>query len=354
VTNTDPVQLNRPAYAEVERTALAEFNKVGWQWGGEDCKKVLRDWFPRLRERARKTQDPNEDLLEYQSEIFAVVEILDGLRWAFSRNTDRTLYDAVQDRIWAWPGETKLLSPPPKEWRHNSSPADIKQLANKLADYLERPWLQHNIIDGAAINAFLSSAASEYNDLYLTGEAFGEINWTYLFNKHDPVLVLGCAAIDLIPGGVPFQAFLRHSSTGGLSPFWSAIVSVLLRWIAFPFLKWVLLPGIAAILWTLGYELSSEIVLSVWGLYLLYRLVTLPAKLARRKATKRKKENASQTVMAMITAWQYSRGSVINPSRLKELVLDAEQKDAAYLPILHTLMDRAIQRDPTALHTGAA
>jgi hypothetical protein len=55
-------QLNPRSCAEAERAALAAFDKEGWQWGWKDCQIVLRDWFPRLRERARQTQDPDEDV----------------------------------------------------------------------------------------------------------------------------------------------------------------------------------------------------------------------------------------------------------------------------------------------------
>ena len=118
--------------AKVERAALAEFDREGSQWGWKDCKKILRDWFPRLRERASKSEHPDEDWSEYRSEVSYVGEIVDGLRWAFSRNINRTLYDAVQDSIWAWPREWELQYPPIKQWRGNSSPANTEELANKL------------------------------------------------------------------------------------------------------------------------------------------------------------------------------------------------------------------------------
>ena len=41
--------------------------------------------------------------------------------------------------------------------------------------------------------------------------------------------------------------------------------------------------------------------------------------------------------------------TIINPSRLKELVLVAEERGAIFPSVLHTIIDRAISRDATAL-----
>jgi hypothetical protein len=244
------------------------------------------------------------------------VGILDGLRWAFSRNVNRTLYDAVQDPIWSWPGKWELLYPPLKQWRGNSSPVDAEELANRLTTYIEYPWLQHNIIDGAAINAILFSALSSAMDLYRMG-AFGPTDWAFMLRKL----------------GFDFR------------PFWYAFINVVLSWIVFPVLQWIMLPAVAAVLMYTQHDIAAEIVFGLWIAYLLLRLVTLRGRRHKRK-------DADRTTRAMRAAWEHSCGEVINPTRLRELLLDAEQKGAINYPsVLHTLLDRAIQRDPTALRT---
>lgn len=52
---------------------------------------------------------------------------------------------------------------------------------------------------------------------------------------------------------------------------------------------------------------------------------------------------------AMSRAWQASLGRVINASDLKERVLVAERLGATYPPILQSLIDRAVVRDPNAM-----
>jgi hypothetical protein len=135
------------------------------------------------------------------------------------------------------------------------------------------------------------------------------------------------------------------------------------------FLRWIMLPAIAVGLSIMGYETGAGIAMGVWLVYLLYRLVTVPRRRRSRIELQKKQETASQMIAAIKKAWQYSNDAVINPCRLKELVLAAEQQYSAtftpelvmvleaknqgalFKPVLHTLIDRAIQRDPTVLLT---
>ncbi len=304
------------AREEVERTILACFDEVERQWGGEDCKKILRDWFPRLLERTSKRKGADADVSDYKWEIEDAFPILEGLRDAFSRN-ERC--DSARNGIWAWPTERELQFPP-KEWLSDgTSPADTEQLTRAVEYYIECPWLQHNTIDGAAINAFLFSALSSAVRLYRLG-AFGRTDWAYV---------------------------LRGTGSN-LHPVLDQLVGLFLAWIFFPVLKWIMLPAISVILVVEGYNTAAEVTFAVWISFLLYGLVTL-------KGRSRRKKDADRTTGAMRLAWEHSCGCVINPARLRELVVDAEQKGAInYPPVLHTLIDRAIQRDPTALRTGAA
>ena len=105
-----------------------------------------------------------------------------------------------------------------------------------------------------------------------------------------------------------------------------------------------MLPGIAVGLMFAGYVTAAEVTITLWIIFMLYGLVTL------RGRRKRERE-VSKTIGAIRAAWESSCGSIINPSRVRELVLEAEQKGATYPPVLHTLIDRAIQRDPRALLT---
>jgi hypothetical protein len=203
----------------------------------------------------------------------------------------------------------------PKEW-NGTSPTDVDKLTDALADYIERPWLQHNLIDCAAINALLFSALAYWRELHL-----------------------------MMVSGLSFML----SGGNQLRMLW---ITPALRIAGF-LMRWIMLPALAMGLGAAGYEKGAGIAIGLWIIYLLYRLVMIPVRWLRRKG-RRYGEEAGEAVAATMIAWQYSNGAIINPRRLKELVLAAEQKGATFKPALHTLIDRAIQRDPTALLTRKA
>jgi hypothetical protein len=112
---------------------------------------------------------------------------------------------------------------------------------------------------------------------------------------------------------------------------------------------WIMLPAISAGLFVYDHQTGAAVTISLWGVYILYRLVMIPVGYSARRARRKAAEKASEITQAMLKAWSASRGSVINPSRLRELVLAAEQRGAVFPSVLHTMIDRAINRDPTAL-----
>ena len=48
VTMASEIPFDHFTQAAAEKAAIKQFNTPGQQWGGEDCKRVLRDWFPQL------------------------------------------------------------------------------------------------------------------------------------------------------------------------------------------------------------------------------------------------------------------------------------------------------------------
>jgi hypothetical protein len=319
-------QLSYTERAALEKSALEGFSEER-EWGGGECRQILRDWFPRLLERVSERKGADAAISDYNWEIDDAFPVLESLRWAFSANEQRT--SSRRYKIWAWP--TLAL-----EGRFIASPADPNQLADALADYVERPWLQHSVIDGAAINALLFSTLASTIELHDSGELFGQPKLNYVLGGSNVFKVFG------IGMGLTVARF---------------------------FLRWIMLPAIAVSLTAMGYETAAGLAIGVWLVYLLYRLVTVPRQQRARMELRKKQETASQLIAAMMKAWQYSNGAVINPSRLKELVLAAEQQysstftpelvlaleaknqGALFKPVLHTLIDRAIMHDPTALLT---
>jgi hypothetical protein len=125
-----------------------------------------------------------------------------------------------------------------------------------------------------------------------TGRAFGTINWSYIL--------------------------------GGGNPFKQLGLSLLGRVIGF-LMTWVMLPALSAGLGAYGYQTAAGVVISVWFLYVLYRICIIPARLRLRKARREAATKASEILTAMMKAWRAAQGKTINPSRLRDLVLAAEQ-----------------------------
>jgi hypothetical protein len=145
---------------------------------------------------------------------------------------------------------------------------------------------------------------------------FGMINWSYLFSGGNPLKQLGFTLL------------------GRIIRFFKA---------------WVMCPAIALAFLAYDHETAAGVTISIWALYVLYRIITIPARFRLRKARKKAAEKAVEILTAMETAWHAARGQIINPSRLRALVLAAEERGARFRPLLHTLIDQAIQRNPTVM-----
>jgi len=284
----------------VEERALQDFPNE--EAGGWECQKVLRDWFPQLRERAG--QDA-----EYRRAVWDAVEVLKELRLAFCADED---WEKPQPRgrLWRWPSENAALTPPEPSW------FSVEHLDSALSGYLKRPWLQHNAIDLSAMNALLFTELSAFAEQVRVGAIFGATNWSYLFSGGSVLKQLGLAIF------------------GQITKFIAA---------------WIMLPVVAITFMAYGQETSAFIAVGLWTVYVLYRLLTLPARLRLQKARRAAAEKAQDMLRTMMAAWAAARGRTINPSRLKELVREAEDRGVVYRPVLHTLINRAMHRDPAAM-----
>jgi hypothetical protein len=249
----------------------------------------------------RKQVDP--DTPEYRQLISDAVRVLEELRtgvggvfWLDEIIADRKRTGRYN--LWAWPSDAEV-----EEWAYRGTGrAGFNDLDNALADYLKRPWLQHDAIDISAINACL---VTELAELALP-------HWSFIFVGRNVLAQAGLALI------------------GRLIGFLAA---------------WIMLPALAVGLLVRSHETEAIVVFMIWGLYIAYRIIKIPARWRARKLRKK----VAECVAAMVKAWHAARGRTINPSRLKELVLTAEERGATFPSVLHTIIDRAIDRDPTAL-----
>jgi hypothetical protein len=283
--------------------ALEEFPRG--EPGARECRRIVQNWFDRAAERL------GQDTHKYEEEVSDIASVLKDIQMAMSSiaSVRNVSADAV-DRIWSWP-DNPLYSGGAAASRDNSN-----ALERPLAEYLNRPWLQHNLIDASAINALLFEKLAYLSYQMRSGELTGIPNW----------------------GAV----------LGGGNLLAEMVLNLVLPPIRF-FLRWLMLPLVAWALISFGYERPAIVTIAIWSLYLLFRLIRTPARWRKRKAARETSDVADKYFHALSNAWVASCGPMINPSRLRELILIAEGCGTALPPILHTIIDRAIQRDPTAL-----
>jgi hypothetical protein len=272
--------------------------------GAGECRRIICDWFDRAEQKNSQGSRVDDDAVEDM--IFVLRNIQEDMLSMYPENNKSFLMD---NRIWSWP-DNSLFSTSDKD---NSD-----KLNSSLAEYTKRPWLHHNLIDASAINAILFTRLVYFSYYKRSGLLTGFHNWgVILFGGN----FLAQMALDLLIPPIRF------------------------------FLRWLMLPLVAWALVSFGFERQAIIALSIWALYLLFRFLRTPARWRKRKAAQKIEDLAGKYYEALFNAWSASRGPVVNPSRLRELILIAEGYGTVLPPILHTIIDRAIQRDPTALLT---
>lgn len=295
-------------FTRLEKWALQEFST---QAGGAECQQILVDWFWRLR----KQIDPAT--AEYGQFISEAVKILEGVRAGIAgvfRLEEITRGRGDRPSIWAWPTETQVEKC--SYLGSGTVRAGLDDLDLALAAYLKRPLLQCDAIDVSAINALLVPELADLIFAIKSGAAVSRPNWGFIFGGGNVVAQMGSALL------IGVMGFLG---------------------------RWAALPVIAVVLANYSYYQGAAIVAAVWGLYVLYRIFTIPARLRLRGLRIKAGALAHARYSAIMQAWQAARGSTINPTRLKELVLAAEERGAIFPAALHIILDRAIKRDATAL-----
>jgi hypothetical protein len=274
--------------------------------GSRECRLIVKGWIARAQESGGAER--------HWDQLQQACEILKSIRDACWSNWLPEDEARVPQTLWAWPNDNALVQSP-KEWMEKS-PADTGLVDHALADYLKRPWLRDDTIDLSAINALLFTDLALLNEEVKSGRPFGKINWSYFFSGGNPLKQMGLSLLGRVIG------FL---------------------------MAWAMLPAISVALAAYGYPTAAAWVIGIWALYVLYRICIIPARLRLRKARRETATKANEILTAMNKAWQFARGQTINPSRLRDLVIAAEQSGAQFQSVLHTLLDRAIQRDPTAM-----
>lgn len=308
--------------------------KFGQSFGQGQIQTILKCWFPILRKKVEEeASDGINHKYTYETELLKVESLITDFKSALSyyhsygsHVSDKKEKEKLEEyeentkgMLWSVPWDFDLLNRP-DEWRQ-PSPINRPDLESAVAEYLKKGWLQINIIDWTVINALLFDETVGMIDGIRSGRLFGKLRWPYYLARDDTILA-------------------RSDN----QKLWLAEIKLaLLAFIS----RWILPPAvISGLLYYTEYPGSAIAVVGLWSLYLLYRLITIPHRRRESRKAEKKMEKYQDIVEALITAWQFANTEVINPTRLKEFVVAAEDKGAMLSPVVHSLLDRAIQRDP--------
>ncbi|MEX1205659.1 MAG: hypothetical protein WEB85_10445 [Dongiaceae bacterium] len=333
----------------IERKAVEEFAEP-FAFGDSQCQRVLQAWFPVLRKLAAEKAPDNE--WQYKRIVDDATEILRDLKGALSRhvkssdspfirNPEEKAKLAKREKehngtLWYVPDRWSIRDRP-DHW-DEASPVSPRYLVAALGKYLARPELQHDLIDWACTNALLFDELARTADGIKSGIAFGKINWAYTLGDGKE-LTMAWATLGLL--------FLKF------------------------FLRWLLPATLVAGLIYFAWFTAAAIVGATWAVYMLYRLLTYPARRKEHKTQANQLAKYMVAIHRMSAAWVFASSDVVHPGRLRELVISAEGAGTVYppihlmswgvtsitaegagivyRPILHSLLDRMIQRNSSFL-----
>lgn len=245
--------------------------------------------IPRIR---NNSLAENLNRYQYRDRLNKAVEIVDDLRFAFTRylkNASRSMFVPRLD--------LKAIDEKPDEWKA-PSPIDTESLDFAASCYLKEPWMQLDRIDWYILNGLI----------------FGQM------------------------------ASLSNALRSRKTTFWRIGLTV-----ATFCLRWFVLPAVAALLYYLGYLDAAKWVLGAYGVYIAYYLVLFPWRYSVRRRLKKEYADIKQRLKASIQIYQSVSATTINPTHVKEQIAQLEKGKSFFKPAVYAILDRAITRDPAAL-----
>lgn len=265
---------------------------------------VFENLIPGIRQSAQNDHlSGTEYLLRLQEARSITDEIASALSadWA----------DKKPGSIWCSPTLDCLNFRP--DGRLEASPVDKRRLDAATAIYLERPWMQLNLLDWYILNGYVFDELARFAEGVKSGQASGSINWAYVLSD----------------GNIERTVYWRAGFE---------VAKLLLRW--------VLPPAVVAIAYYAGYQETAAWIAIVYGIYLLGYLAFFPRRYLRRKALKKKAGELEGKLHALINVFQSSSAPVLSPLRLRDLIAKTEAEEVFFQPAVYAILDRAVERDP--------
>jgi len=298
------------AFREVERKFWDRHRSETERVGDTEFKKVFSELLPKIR---RYTLERRESPEVFQERLREADRMFADLRYALMANVD----DPPAVLLWYYPDLSCIQMRGPK--LTECSPVDPRSLESAAVGYLARPWMQTDFVDWCILNGFIFDEAARHADGVRAGAVSGDIDWAYAFAAGDPEK----------------QVFHRA---------WLVVAKFIARWLALPLAAFMLIQR--------GFTTAAQLVALIYAMYLAFVLVTLPWRISSHRERKRKSEKYELMMYRLIVIFSHVRHESIHPTRLKRQIEKAEDEDSLILnPVVHTLLDLAIERNPISLTT---
>jgi hypothetical protein len=219
--------------------------------------------------------------------------------------------DAPADKIWSPVDPHIAISRKPDGWTE-ASPVDAVSLHEAAVQYLDEPWMQLNMIDWYILNGFIYDALVRTSAVIMSEKTSAPsdreniLPRTNIFN-----MVYGKSSQELIKA----------------------------------VLCWILIPGTIFSLYYFGNDTLAKWALLPYTIYMAIYLLKLPEKLSRFRNAKQNSCDLVQKQNRLMQLYQLVSSSTFNPSRMKEQITENERCGVQFDPVIHAVLEKAIQRD---------
>jgi hypothetical protein len=240
---------------------------------------------------------------QYEQAIDEATDTLDDIILAMKANWR----DFRRDEIWYSPDFSQVDRP--NDWT-DSSPIDPEELDRATSSYLTKPWMQLNTIDWYILNSFIYDGYLRLLEDFRSGRVLGKTNWAYAFS------------------GGKYLRTLRYQLLLGCAKF---------------FFRWLFPAAVIALLY-FSFE-SRQTATLLGALYIAVRLIFLPKRLIQRRSLKKKALDIGNKLEVLAKLYQSTSATTINPTRLREKLVSAENFGVVLRPAVYSIVDKAIMRD---------
>lgn len=285
---------------------------------GSQCETILTQWKPELLNRTKEIavkDDCKEDfeiLVIFKRECSDAMKLLRQIQYSLSLYTDQ--FETYDGSGHIWLVKSHETGVPHTHWYTSITDIESSDLERYVAHYIEKPWLQNNLIDWAVINATLFNQTNKLCDGIQSGELVGKKNWSYLFTRSYAKRIV------LFDAGL---VFLRY------------------------FLLWVAPPIAVLGLIVIKNERAAIIAGGLWGGLILFKLVILIVNRSERRKYQQVHQKYEEKLDVLIDVWKFTNSEIINPTRLREKLVEVDKKEIgpSISAVIYSLVDRAINRD---------